>query len=52
MGYGAIVMGYGMIQQSINECALCPVTVNYLYLTKAYRMMFLYTFFMGVSRNA
>lgn len=23
MGYGAIVMGYGMIQQSINQCALC-----------------------------
>ncbi|MCF7363890.1 DUF3693 domain-containing protein [Vibrio sp. A1-b2] len=22
MGYGAIVMGYGVIQQSINECAL------------------------------
>ena len=28
MGYGAIVMGYGMIQQSINQCALFRLMVN------------------------
>ncbi len=34
------------------KCVLCPVTVNFPYLTKSYRTMVLYAFSKEVSRNA